>query len=98
MKKLVCLHTVRPLLDLFDRIAAKELPGTQLVHILDEPLLERVSLRGHLDPEDSLRVQSHRELSEKIGASAILVTCSTISPCVDGIRTLTSIPIFKIDE
>jgi len=37
--KLVLVHTVAPLLEVFDRLRGELLPATQLVHILDEPLL-----------------------------------------------------------
>ena len=95
---LVCLHTVRPLLRLFDQLADEILPGHKLVHILDEPLLVRARQRGHLDREDTQRVQAHRVLAEQIGAAAILVTCSTVSPCVEEVRKHPGIPIYKIDE
>ena len=97
-KVLVCLHTVRPLLGLFDQLVADILPGVKLLHILDEPLLGRVRQRGRLDGEDSQRVQAHRELAEQVGASAILVTCSSVSPCVEDVRKTPGIPIYKIDE
>ncbi len=97
-KVLVCLHTVRPLLGLFDQLVADILPGIKLHHILDEPLLTRVRQRGRLDGEDTQRVQAHRELAEQVGASAILVTCSSVSPCVEDVRKIPGIPIYKIDE
>lgn len=97
-KVLVCLHTVRPLLGLFDQLVADILPGVKLLHILDEPLLGRVRQRGRLDGEDTRRVQAHRELAEQVGASAILVTCSSVSPCVEDVRKTPGIPIYKIDE
>ena len=97
-KLLVQVHTVHPLLSVFDRLGAELLPGVRLVHILDEPLLEWIRQRGHLAPEHSDRLQSHATLAEQIGADAVLVTCSTVSPCVDHIRPRVGIPILKIDE
>ena len=41
-KQLVMIHTVSPLLDVFNRLGGELLPGIGLTHILDEPLLERV--------------------------------------------------------
>lgn len=96
--KLVLIHTVSPLLEVFNRLGAELLPGVQLVHILDEPLLERVRQRGHLAPEDSARLQTHVALAEQIEARAVLVTCSTISPCVDDVRPKAGIAVLKIDE
>ena len=41
---------------------------------------------------------AHVEAAAQIGADAVLVTCSTISPCVDAIRPTVPMPVLKIDE
>jgi len=97
-KMLVLVHTVPPLPAVFDRLVAEVLPGVKWMHILDEPLLERIRQRGHLAPEDSERLRAHAVLAQEVGASAVLVTCSTVSPAVDGVRPITGMPILKIDE
>ena len=97
-KRLVLVHTVSPLLTVFNQLGAEFLPGVKLMHILDEPLLERVRQRGHLEPDDSARLQTHVLAAEQIGADAVLVTCSTVSPCVDDVRPKVDIPVIKIDE
>ena len=96
--RLVLIHTVSPLLQVFTKLGAELLPGVQLMHILDEPLLERVRQRGHLAPEDSVRLQTHVAVAEEIEACAVLVTCSTVSPCVDDVRPNVGVPVMKIDE
>jgi len=97
-KRLVLVHTVSPLLDVFNKLGAELLPGVQLMHVLDEPLLERVRQRGQLAPEDSARLHTHVAVAEGTGADAVLVTCSTVSPCVDDVRPAANIPVIKIDE
>lgn len=97
-RSLVLVHTVRPLLGVFDRLGAEYLPGVQLFHVLDEPLLERVYRRGGLALEDAGQLKSYVDIAEQIGAGAMLVTCSTLSPCVDDVRSNTRLPIMKIDE
>jgi Asp/Glu/hydantoin racemase len=96
--KLVFIHTISPLLEVFSKLGEELLPGVQLVHILDEPLLERVRQRGRLAPQDSARLGTHVAVAEQTGANAVLVTCSTISPCVDDVRPEAGIPVMKIDE
>lgn len=96
-KLLVLIHTVPPLVAVFDHLVAELLPGVKAMHILDEPLLERIRLRGRLAPEDSERLDAHVALAQEVGASAVLVTCSTVSPSVDGMRPA-GIPVMKIDE
>ncbi len=96
--KFVLVHTVPQLIGVFDELCAKLLPSFRTMHVLDEPLLERVRQRGELTLEDAKQLQKNAEIAEDIGARAMLVTCSTISPCVDPIRTSVKIPIIKIDE
>ena len=95
---LVLIHTVPPLIGVFDRLTAQILPGMQVKHILDEPLLEAIRLRGRLTPEDGERLLSHLKQAELIGAQAVLVTCSTTSPLVDNLQAQVSMPVFKIDQ
>jgi len=95
---LVFIHTVRPLVDVFHRLGAEFLPGIPSMHVLDELILERIRRRGSLAPEDAERLRAHVALAEEVGACAVLVTCSTISPCVDTIRPIAKVPVFKIDE
>jgi Asp/Glu/hydantoin racemase len=95
---LVLIHTVAPLIEVFDRLTAQILAGVQVKHILDEPLLEAIRLRGRVAGEDGERLLSHARQAERIGAQAVLVTCSTTSPLVDDIQPKVSIPVFKIDQ
>ena len=97
-KQLVFVHTVSPLLPVFTQLGADMLPGVRLFHVLDEPLVERVRRRGGLAPEDAERLATHVAAAEQIGADVVLVTCSTISPCVDAVREVARIPVVKIDE
>jgi Asp/Glu/hydantoin racemase len=97
-KVLVLVHTVPPLIGVFDRLVGSLLPGVRVLHVLDEPLLERVRLRGRLAPEDAQRLAAHVGEAAEIGAGAVLVTCSTVSPCVNLIRDGSPIPVLRIDE
>lgn len=97
-KTLALVHTVSPLVPVFNHLGTELLPGVRLMHILDEPLLERVRQRGRLAPEDAQRVAEHVATAEEAGAAAVLVTCSAISPCVDQARISATIPIIKIDD
>jgi Asp/Glu/hydantoin racemase len=98
VSELALIHTVFPLIDVFNKLGAELLPGVRLRHILDEPLLARIRQRGHLAPEDSTRLQSHVVMAEQAGADIVLVTCSAVTPCVDDARLKVGIPVVKIDE
>lgn len=92
------IHTLARLAPVFDEALAMYLPGAEARHIVDEPLLVRIEARGRLDPVDDERVLSHLELGRAAGAQAALVTCSTLSPCVDRVRERSPLPVLKIDE
>jgi aspartate/glutamate racemase len=95
---IVLIHTISPLIGVFDQLAAEFLPGVLVKHILDEPLLEGIRQRGGLTSTDSARLWDHIKMAESIRARAILVTCSTLSPLLDNLRPLTALPLVKIDE
>jgi len=97
-KTVVFIHTVPPLLPVFAQLGAELLPGVKVFHILDEPMLERVKRRGGLADADGERLAQHVAGAAAIGADVALVTCSTISPVVDMIRSSVPIPVLKIDE
>jgi Asp/Glu/hydantoin racemase len=96
--RVVLIHTIPFLIDVFKHLGDNLLPGVWITHILDEPLLEQVRQRGELAAEDSERLLSHVLIAADIGADAVLVTCSTVSPCVDDVRPQVKIPVKKIDE
>ncbi len=95
---LALIHTVPPLVDVFARLVHTMLPGVKPMHTLDEPLLEVIRRRGGLASQDADRLLSHVATAQQAGALAALVTCSTVSPCVDSVRPRARIPVFKIDD
>ncbi len=96
--RLVLIHTIPPLIEVFNELARQLLPGIEVKHILDEPLLEIVRMRGRLADSDAERLKAHVDLAERIGAQAALVTCSTVSPLVERVRSSSGIWVEKIDE
>ncbi len=95
-KRLVLVHTMPPLVEVFAELCAELLPGVKVFHILDEPILEYVRLSGGFDSEVISRLMMHVDMAGRIGAGAVLVTCSTLSPSVSKLRS--TIPVFRIDE
>jgi Asp/Glu/hydantoin racemase len=95
---LVLVHTMPPLVEEFTKLCQEMLPGVPMLHVLDQLLLERIRQHGSVTPEDNERLADHVRLAEAIGASAVLVTCSTVSNCVDAIRPRFHVPITKIDD
>jgi Asp/Glu/hydantoin racemase len=97
--KLAFVHTVPSLVGLFTDLSKEILPGeVELLHIADEVLLKVVLAQGGLSPFIFRRVTEHAVAAEEAGASAVQLTCSSISPCAEPARSLVSIPVLKIDE
>jgi Asp/Glu/hydantoin racemase len=98
-KRLVLLHTVPSLAESFARLASEILPrDVEVAHLADELLLKTVLAEGGLTPFAYRRVCAHVIAAEEAGADVVMLTCSSISPCVDTARLMVSIPVLKIDE
>ena len=96
--RLVFVHTVS-LTDLFNSLCRELLPAdTQAWHVADEILLRVVLAQGGLSPFIHERVASHAVAAEQAGATAVQLTCSSISPCADTAQARVRIPVLKVDE
>jgi Asp/Glu/hydantoin racemase len=95
---LVLVHTIPALVALFDTWCAEQLPGVRVLHLLDQPMLERIRQRGRRDPEDDERLAAHVEVAEAIHADIVLVTCSSVSLSVAAVRHRPTIPVLAIDD
>jgi hypothetical protein len=73
-------------------------PEAQIVHLLDETLLEEFRQDGGLSPRSRRKALRMATIAQDAGIDGILVTCSTLSPSVDDFRPFLTIPIVKIDE
>jgi len=95
----VFLHTITSLTGLFTNLSKELLPGDiEVIHIADELLLKIIQAQGGLSPAVNRRVAEHAIAAEQAGVVAFQCTCSSISPSVDTIRPLVSIPVLKVDE
>ena len=94
--RLLLVHTIPPLIQVFNQLGKRLLPEADLVHILDEPVLAWIRQRGGLEGTAVSRLEEHIQWAGKLGARAALVTCSTLSPAVDLLKV--SLPVYKIDQ
>src|SRR5262245_61576875 len=96
--KIAFLHTVPSLVSVFSELSRELLPSYSIFHIVDEMLLNLARSEGRLVPFHYRRVADHVAAAEYAGANLVQVTCSSISPCVDGAQYMTQIPVLKIDQ
>lgn len=95
---LVLVHTIPALVDLFDAWCQELVPELRALHIVDEPMLDRIRQRGHGALEDDERLAGHVALAVAIGAAGVLVTCSTVSQAVSRVQDRFDVPVLAIDD
>jgi Asp/Glu/hydantoin racemase len=96
--KLFLLHTVTSLVEVFKGLCDEVMPDVEVVNIIDESLLKDAMAIGRLTPSIYRRVGQIVLMAQDATADLVLLTCSSISPCVDVVSKLVDIPVLKVDE
>ena len=65
---------------------------------MDEGILRRLSTLGTITPEIVQWLSNMVHSAESAGADLAVVSCSSISPCVNEVRNRVGIPVLKVDE
>ncbi len=98
-KSLVLIHTVSSLIEAFTGLCKEILPAeVKVVHMADEVLLWEILSQGGITPFINRHFSHHVIEAEQSGASVVLLTCSSIAPCVEVAQPMVSIPVLRIDE
>jgi len=98
-KKLVLIHTVSSLIEMFTGLSREIIPAdVEVVHIADEVLLRDLLRHGGITPFINHHFSHHVIEAEQFGADVVLLTCSSIAPCVDVAQPMVDIPVLRIDE
>lgn len=100
-QKLALIHTSQVFItvetmmkDLFREI----MPDVALINIVDDSLLPTVMREQRISPAVTRRVCFYVEAAEVAGADAVLSLCSSLGPAIDVARTITEMPVIKIDD
>jgi Asp/Glu/hydantoin racemase len=97
-RTLAMIHTISGLAPMMGELSKELMPDVDTFHIADEAVLRIGLAAGGLTPAMFRRVSDDAIFAEAAGADVVLVTCSSISPCVEVARSMVSIPVLKIDE
>ena len=97
-KKLAVLHTVAGLTTTFQQLCTELMPEVEIYHIVDESLLKNTIREGAPSPSTYRRLMSYLRGAEEAGADSVLVTCSSMGPCVEAARPMIGIPVIRVDE
>jgi Asp/Glu/hydantoin racemase len=97
-KTLAMLHTSHVLIPTFSELCEKNLPMIGAFHMVDESLIKNTIAAGKLTKATIRRMATLVASAREGGADAVMVTCSSIGPGVNALRTLFDFPILRIDE
>ncbi|PDT32681.1 Asp/Glu/hydantoin racemase [Rhizobium sp. M10] len=95
---LAMIHTVPGIIPAFNELVGVHLPSWRSFNMLDESLLGNTIREGALSPQTMRRLAGHIWSAVDAGASAVLVTCSSLGPAVDATMSLCPVPLFRIDD
>lgn len=92
------IHTTRLVIEPVHQSIAAAGQDLQINHVLDEGILRRLATLGRITPEITDWLTRMVASSQDIGAELAVVSCSSLSPCVNEVRDRLNIPVLKVDE
>lgn len=96
--KLAFVHTSPVIVPLFGKLASELLPEVDIFHTVDESLIKNTMSAGHLTKATILRLIAMIGLAHEAGATAVMVTCSSLGRGIELARELYEFPILRVDE
>ena len=98
MSMVGAVHTTRLVIDPVHQSIASTSEGLQINHVLDEGILKRLAAVGRITPEITDWLTRMVASTREIGADLAVVSCSSLSPCVNEIRDRLNFPVIRVDE
>ncbi|MEE4166603.1 MAG: aspartate/glutamate racemase family protein [Desulfocapsaceae bacterium] len=98
MAQVGLVHTTRLVIDPVHDAVTGSTRGVNVHHVLDEGILKRLAVQGNITPEIIDWLTRMVASAENGGAELAVVSCSSLSPCVNEVRTRVGIPVIKVDE
>src|SRR5208282_4924976 len=87
-KTLGLIYTAPAIVESVTKTVFEVMPSVQKFDIIDNRIVSVILSSGGLTPKVHRVVASYVRTAEDEGADAVLVTCSSISPCVDSVKPL----------
>ena len=88
------MNSIQPILHAFHA----HHPSVDLINVMDEGLIWELNKTNEITQDMTRRLIDIASKAESAGADAILLTCSSFSPNVEGFKHLFSVPIISSDE
>ena len=96
--KIALISSTRAVFGSMDAAFKAVFPDAEIIQILDETLLILFRQDGGLSVRSRRKALQMALAAQDAGVDGILVTCSSLSPAVDELRSFLTVPIVKIDE
>ena len=96
--KIALISSTRAVFGSMDAAFKVVFPEAEVIQILDETLLLLFRQDGGLSVRSRRKALQMALAAQDAGVDGILVTCSSLSPAVDELRSFLTVPIVKIDE
>jgi len=99
MKSIALVHTVKSVANSFDEKLRNALEQeVKIYNLLDDYLALHPNEVGEFTNTNKTRLFNDLKNAELTGSDLIVVTCSTLTPIVEEIRPLISVPVIAIDD
>ncbi|MGD0841538.1 MAG: aspartate/glutamate racemase family protein [Candidatus Acidiferrales bacterium] len=95
---LTLIHTSPVLTPVFTALCKQHLPDIAIFHMVDESLIRDTIAHQKLRKLTIRRLISMIDSAEAAGATAVLVTCSSIGPAATLAQKVFDIPVFRVDD
>ena len=78
-------------------IAAREIPGLEIFHFMDEGMSYLAKKEGRISGKNMARMVNLIHSAEELGVDGILLSCTIFSPYIDLLRQCTDLPVVAAD-
>ncbi|MBT8345945.1 MAG: aspartate/glutamate racemase family protein [Desulfofustis sp.] len=92
------VHTTRLVIDPVHEAIVRSFPEAEVNHVLDEGILRRLAQLKKITPEIVDWLTKMVASTEEAGADLAIVSCSSLSPCVNEVGKHMKMPVLKVDE
>jgi glutamate racemase len=97
MKLVGMIHSTRLVIESIHKAVALQCPGIDFFHVMDEGILRKLTSSGKITPEIIQWLAEMVLSAQRAGADMAVVSCSSLSPCVNAVQKQVDIPVIKID-
>ena len=97
MKLVGMIHSTRLVIESIHKVIALQCPGIDCFHVLDEGILRKLTASGKITPEIIQWLADMVLSAQRASADMAVVSCSSLSPCVNAVQKQVDIPVIKID-